>query len=85
MHSFQQYELQKEFEKQEKLRGYGDDSRAEHEAEFQKLEEKHNQHPKVHHPGNKAQLEEVWEEQDHMKGLDFDPKTFFMMHGLIDG
>lgn len=78
---FQQYELEKEFEKQEKLRGYGDDSRAEHEAEMEKLQQKHNEHAKVHHPGNKAQLEEVWEDQDHMKGLDFDPKTFFMMHG----
>lgn len=81
----QQYELEKEFEKQEKLKGYGDDSRAEHEAELQKLQEKHNQHEKVHHPGNKAQLEEVWDEQDHMNGLDFDPQTFFMMHGTYDG
>ncbi|XP_037034652.1 nucleobindin-2 isoform X4 [Bradysia coprophila] len=79
---FKQYELEKEFEKQEKLRGYGDDSRAEHEAELKKLEQKHNEHPKVHHPGNKAQLEEVWEEQDHMEGMDFDPQTFFMMHDI---
>merc|ERR1712227_1150948 len=28
------------------------------------------------------QLEEVWEEQDHMDPQDFDPKTFFMMHDL---
>lgn len=77
----QQYELEKEFEKQEKLRDYEDDSRPEHEAEFEKLQQKHNHHEKVHHPGNKAQLEEVWEEQDHMKGLDFDPQAFFLMHG----
>ncbi|KAJ6644268.1 Nucleobindin-2, partial [Pseudolycoriella hygida] len=79
---FKQYELEKEFEKQEKLRGYEDDSRPEHEAEMRRLEEKHNNHPKVHHPGNKAQLEEVWEEQDHMEGMDFDPQTFFLMHDL---
>ncbi len=37
----------------------------------------------VHHPGSKQQLEEVWEEQDHMNKNDFNPKTFFVMHGNI--
>lgn len=49
-----------------------------------KQQQKHNKHEKIHHPGNKAQLEEVWEKQDHMDGLDFDPKAFFMMHD-VDG
>jgi len=79
---FKQYELEKEFQKEEKLRGYGAESREIHEAEMKKLEEKHKNHPKVHHPGNKAQLEEVWEEQDHMDGVDFDPFAFFTMHDL---
>ena len=30
----------------------------------------------------KDQLEEVWEEQDHMQPEDWDPKTFFAMHDL---
>ena len=30
----------------------------------------------------KEQLEEIWEEQDHMKPEDWDPKTFFVMHDL---
>lgn len=25
----------------------------------------------------------VWEKQDHMSPEDFDPKTFFMMHGTL--
>lgn len=29
----------------------------------------------------KAQLEEVWEESDHLNPEDFDPKTFFKLHG----
>lgn len=29
-----------------------------------------------------AQLEQVWEEEDHMEKQDFDPKTFFAMHDL---
>ena len=32
--------------------------------------------------GNKKQLEEVWEENDGMDAEDFDPRTFFYMHGM---
>lgn len=35
----------------------------------------------MHHPGSKQQLEEVWEEQDHLSPDSFNPKTFFIMHG----
>ena len=31
--------------------------------------------------GAKAQLEEVWEEDDGLDKADFDPKTFFKLHG----
>ena len=31
--------------------------------------------------GSRDQLEEVWEENDGMDREDFDPKTFFYMHG----
>lgn len=81
---FKQYELQKEFEKQEQLRLLDEEHRKKYEEDLKKQEEKHNNHEKIHHPGNKAQLEEVWEKQDHMDGQDFDPKTFFMLHD-IDG
>lgn len=79
---FKQYELQKEFEKQQKLKDMDEEHRKLYEEELKKMEEKHNKHEKVHHPGNQAQLEEVWEKQDHMEGADFDPKSFFMMHDL---
>lgn len=36
---------------------------------------------KIHRPGSKKQLEEVWEKQDEMEGENFDPKAFFAMHG----
>ncbi|GFR03682.1 nucleobindin-2 [Trichonephila clavata] len=39
-------------------------------------------HPKVHHPGSKPQLEQVWEDQDHMPREEFNPKTFFAMHDI---
>lgn len=81
---FKQYELQKEFEKQEHLRQLDEQHRKQYEEELKKQQEKHDKHEKIHHPGNKAQLEEVWEKQDHMDGQDFDPKSFFMLHD-IDG
>lgn len=37
---------------------------------------------KIHHPGSKKQLEEVWEKQDEMEGEEFNPKAFFALHGL---
>lgn len=81
---FKQYELQKEFEKQEKMREMKEDEKKKFEDEQKKLEEKHKKHEKVHHPVSKDQLEEVWEKQDHMDRQDFDPKKFFMMHD-VDG
>uniref|UniRef100_A0A182MWH0 EF-hand domain-containing protein n=1 Tax=Anopheles culicifacies TaxID=139723 RepID=A0A182MWH0_9DIPT len=79
---FKQYELQKEFEKQEKLRSLDEEHRKAYEEDLKRQQAKHDNHEKIHHPGNKAQLEEVWEKQDHMDGQDFDPKTFFMLHDL---
>ena len=34
------------------------------------------------HQGSKAQLEEVWEETDGLPKEEFDPKTFFKLHGI---
>uniref|UniRef100_A0A182WB14 EF-hand domain-containing protein n=1 Tax=Anopheles minimus TaxID=112268 RepID=A0A182WB14_9DIPT len=79
---FKQYELQKEFEKQEKLRNLDEEHRKAYEEDLKRQQAKHDNHDKIHHPGNKAQLEEVWEKQDHMDAQDFDPKTFFMLHDL---
>ncbi|XP_023016613.2 nucleobindin 1 [Leptinotarsa decemlineata] len=80
---FKQYELEKEYKKIEKLNHTNGDEREKLRNEFQQLEEKHKKHEKLHEPGHKAQLEEVWEEQDQMQ-QDFDPKTFFMLHD-VDG
>lgn len=79
---FKQYEMQKEFEKNEKLKTLDDEKRVEMENELKEQEQKHKKHEKLHHPGSKQQLEEVWEKQDHMDRQDFDPKTFFMFHDL---
>ncbi|KAF5287940.1 hypothetical protein FQA39_LY15610 [Lamprigera yunnana] len=78
---FKEYEMQKEFEKIDKLNHTNGDERLNLEKEFKEKEEKHKKHEPLHEPGHKAQLEEVWQEQDHMQ-QEFDPKTFFMMHDL---
>lgn len=79
---FKEYELQKEFDKFEKLNHTDNtDERHKLEQQYKDMDEKHKKHQKLHTPGHKQQLEEVWEEQDHMT-QDFNPKTFFMLHDL---
>lgn len=78
---FKEYEMQKEFEKHIAESELSEDKRKVFEEEQRLLKEKHKNHEKVHHPGNKAQLEEVWEKQDHLDKQDFDPRQFFMLHG----
>lgn len=50
--------MQKEFEKQEKLRTLDEEHKKQYEEELKRQQQKHNQHERVHQPGNKAQLEE---------------------------
>ncbi|XP_022667277.1 nucleobindin-2-like isoform X2 [Varroa destructor] len=77
---FKQYEMEKEFEFQQGLKNMTEDQKNIEQKKHE--DEKHRKHPQAHHPGSKAQLEQVWEEEDHMEKQDFDPKTFFAMHDL---
>ena len=80
---FKKYEMEKKFEKDMRLNAINDTAeRKVVQEEMEKLESKHRQHDKLKHPMTKDQLEEVWEEQDHMDAQDWDPKTFFAMHDL---
>lgn len=76
----QRYEMQKEFEKQQVLHELSEEDKKRYEHELKEQKEKHNKHEPIHAPGHKAQLEEVWEKEDHMD-QEFDPKAFFMLHG----
>lgn len=78
---FKEYEMQKEFEKEMIKKELDEEQRKKFEEEQKSLKEKHKKHEKLHHPGNKAQLEDVWEKQDHMDKQDFNPHIFFMTHG----
>ena len=35
--------------------------------------------------GAEAQLKEVWEDSDGLNKKDFDPRTFFYLHGELSG
>lgn len=50
--------MQKEFEKQEKMRTMDEEHRKKYEEDLKLQQQKHNNHERIHHPGNKAQLEE---------------------------
>ncbi|XP_068217049.1 nucleobindin-2-like isoform X2 [Palaemon carinicauda] len=79
---FKKYEMEKEFERQKELAAMDEEHRRAAEEKHKEDMTKHSQHGKLHHPGSKQQLQEVWEEQDHMKAEDFNPSTFFHLHDL---
>jgi len=82
---FKRYEMNKEHEYRQELKHAKDKEEEERlRKEHEESQKRHKEHPKMNHPGNKEQLEEVWNEEDDMKNTEFDPKAFFMLHD-IDG
>lgn len=77
---FKRYEMEKEHERREEMEKLSEEEKKKEEEKQVEMKKKHQDHEKVHHPGSKDQLEEVWEETDHMDKEDFNPKTFFKMH-----
>ncbi|XP_020492125.1 nucleobindin-2 [Labrus bergylta] len=77
---FKKYEMIKEHERRERLKTMPEEDRKKEEEHYEELKKKHADHPKVHHPGSRDQLKEVWQEADGLDPEDFDPKTFFKMH-----
>lgn len=56
---FKQYEMEKQYEYQHGLEGMDDEHKKKAEQEHEEQLRKHKDHPKLHHPGSKQQLEEV--------------------------
>ncbi|XP_052235551.1 nucleobindin-2-like isoform X2 [Dreissena polymorpha] len=79
---FKQYEMEKEHLRREELAKLDEEHRKAREKELEEMKKKHQEHPNIHHPGSKAQLEDVWEKTDKLEPEDFNPKTFFKMHDL---
>ncbi|KAK2569203.1 Nucleobindin-2 [Acropora cervicornis] len=78
---FKKHEMEKEHKRKEHLKELDDKARKEEELKFEQLQQKHlNASKNIHHPGSKAQLEQVWEETDGLDAKDFDPRTFFKLH-----
>lgn len=69
---FKEYEMKKKAEQDHKLAQMTPEERQKAEAEIKAAEQRHNQHEKLNHPGGREQLEEVWEESDHVSIIDRD-------------
>ena len=79
---FKEYEMEKEHERKETLNKMPEEEKKKAEVEYLGLQKKHKDHPKLHHPGSKQQLEEVWDKKDHLDPNEFQPRTFFKMHDI---
>ncbi|VDM61496.1 unnamed protein product [Angiostrongylus costaricensis] len=79
---FKEYEMRKKAEEDHKLAQMSEEERRKAEYEAEEAKRRHNDHEKLKHPGSRDQLEEVWEESDHMEKDAFDPRTFFALHDL---
>ncbi|CAF0881309.1 unnamed protein product [Adineta ricciae] len=79
---FKEYEMQKEYERRHKLAQMTEEERKKAEALHEKAAEDKKHHPKVNHPGSVDQMEEVWENVDHLEANQFNPKAFFKLHDI---
>lgn len=79
---FKEYEMRKEFERREQLSKLNEEERKRQENAHKEAMEKKKHHPKVNHPGSVDQMEEVWEDVDHLEREQFSPKAFFQLHDI---
>ncbi|CAB3399881.1 unnamed protein product [Caenorhabditis bovis] len=79
---FKQYKLQKKAEEDHRLAQMTPEEREKVRRKAEEAMKRHNQHENLKHPGSRDQLEEVWEESDHLEKDQFNPRTFFALHDL---
>ncbi|KAL3112793.1 hypothetical protein niasHT_019767 [Heterodera trifolii] len=79
---FKEYEMEKKAVEDHKLAQMGQDEREKEQKAIEGSKKRHREHEPMKHPGGKDQLEEVWEERDHMDKDSFDPTSFFNLHDL---
>ncbi|XP_041471491.1 nucleobindin-2-like isoform X2 [Lytechinus variegatus] len=77
---FKRYEMEKELKRRNEMKMMNEEERAEARRKYEEERKQMKQHAKLNHPGSKKQLEEVWENTDHLDRKDFNPKTFFFLH-----
>lgn len=64
--NFKQYEMKKQAEEDHKLAGLQPEQREQEKHKVEEAKKRHNEHEQLKHPGGREQLEEVWEEGDHV-------------------
>ena len=81
--TFKQEEMWLEHRRRQKLAEMNEQQRLKAEEEYRKKVEGLRHHDKLPQPGSKEQLENVWEEEDGMAKEEFNPRTFFHIHGEL--
>jgi len=77
---FKEYELEKEHKHREERKKMTEDQKKADDTKIHENKTHQKEHEKLHEPGHKAQLEEVWEKDDGLDPDSFDAKTFFNLH-----
>jgi len=77
---FKKMEMEQEMRRKEKLKKLNEADKKKAEEEYMKQMQENVEKHKTNHPGSRAQLEEVWKEEDGLEDQEFNPKTFFRMH-----
>jgi len=79
---FKEYEMHKALEREERMESMTAQERELYEQEELEKRRKHDQHDNIPHPFSKSFLVDVWNSFGHLKGEDFNAKTFFLLHGI---
>lgn len=77
---FHKYEMEKEHNRRAELNKLPAEEKKKKEVAHEEELKQVKKHEKMHQPGSKAELEEVWKEEDGLDPESFDPKTFFKLH-----
>lgn len=79
---FKEYELRKEYQRRSKLAKLPSQERERFEQLHKETMEQKKRHRKVNHPGSAKQMQEVWENVDHLESQQFTPRSFFKLHDI---
>ena len=73
--------MYREHQRRQKLAQMNEQQRLKAEEEHRRQQDELRKHDRLPKPASKEQLEQVWEEEDGMAREEFNPRTFFHMHG----
>nr|CAB3264478.1 nucleobindin-2 [Phallusia mammillata] len=79
---FKKYEMEKEARREAKMQKLDEQDRQKAREEYIQHQKELAEKAQMHHPGSKAQLEDVWNDEDGLNEQEFNPKTFFNIHDI---